>query len=311
MNFKNFKYFFALSLTVSVGLVSCLKDDAFDNHEIQSVSPGSAQNAVYVGLTATSNDNHLQLAFEKSDVDTTFDAVPIILAGGEASQDIQVTLAYDPALLGDYNATNGTTHEEAPTNLYTITNPGDSATGFIVTIPKGSSTGYLQLKLKPNDFLGFDYALGLKIVSVSTGYVISTNFNTGILAIGVKNEFDGVYSYKGFSFRASDANLTGYFSGKEMPLVTKGATSVGFETLPLWGDGTTQISIGTPLLDLDLTSGPPYPVTISSSGGAFNAPAGYESRYDPDTKTFYISYSWGAGPSARLSTDTLTYLRPR
>ncbi|MBS1745625.1 MAG: DUF1735 domain-containing protein [Bacteroidetes bacterium] len=310
MKLKNIKF---LSVTVAMSAVvfsGCLKDDAFDNHEIQSVAPDGAQNAVYIGLTATSNSNHLQLAFEKSDVDTTFDAIPVQIAGGEATEDIQVTLAYDPAILGDYNTANGTTHEEAPTSLYTVTNTGDSINGYVVTIPKGSSTGYLQIKLKPNDFLGFDYALGMKIVSVSKGYLISSNFNTGILAIGVKNEWDGIYSYKGFTLRAGDNTLTGYFSGKQMALITKGATSVGFGGYALWGDGASGIAIGFPVLNLDLTSGPPYPVTITSDGGAYNDP-GYNSRYDPDTKTFYISYTWGAGPASRLSTDTLTYVGPR
>ncbi len=311
MKLKNIIYTSSLAVILSTVFASCLKDDAFDNHEIQSVSSGGiTQNVVYVGLTATSNSNHLQLAFEKSDVDTTFDAVPILLAGGAAPEDIQVTLAYDPALLGDYNAANGTTHEEAPTGLYSVLNPGDSVNGYVVTIQKGQTTGYLQLKLNPDDFLGFDYALGLKIVSVSSGYIISGNFNTGILAIGVKNEWDGIYDYKGYSLRAGDASLTGNFSGKEMPLITKGANSVGFGSIPLWGDGNSGISIGNPLLTLNTSVPPPYPITITSDGGAYNLP-GYDSRYDPDTKTFYIAYTWGAGPTARQSIDTLTYLRPR
>jgi len=200
-----------LSTALSMLVTGCLKDDAYDKHEIQSTRPDGAQNAIYIALTVTSNSNHLQLAFEKSDVDTTFDAVPVTLAGNPATEDIQVTLIYVPALLGNYNAENGTAHEEAPTDLYTVNNPGDPQNGYVVTIPKGSNTGYLQLKLKPNDFLGYDYALGLQIASVSSGYLISTNYNTGILAIGVKNEWDGIYSYKGYSLRAGDATLTGKF----------------------------------------------------------------------------------------------------
>jgi Domain of unknown function (DUF1735) len=299
-----------LSTAFFMLVTGCLKDDAYDKHEIQSTRPDGAQNAIYIALTVTSNSNHLQLAFEKSDVDTTFDAVPVTLAGNPATEDIQVTLIYVPALLGNYNAENGTAHEEAPTDLYTVNNPGDAENGYVVTIPKGSNTGYLQLKLKPNDFLGYDYALGLQIASVSSGYLISTNYNTGILAIGVKNEWDGIYSYKGYSLRAGDATLTGNFSGKEMPLVTKGANSVGFGSIPLWGDGNSGIAIGNPVLTLDLGSGPPNPVTIVSDGGASNYP-GYNSRYDPSSKTFYIGYTWGAGPASRASFDTLTYLRPR
>lgn len=304
------KGLFLLSVVLVITSSGCLKDDAYDNQEIQSTTPERKQNAVYVALTATSNSNHLQMAFEKSDADTTFDAVPVTLAGDPATEDIQVTLVYNPALLGNYNANNGTAHEEAPTNIYTVLNPGDPGTGYVVTIPKGSNTGYLQLKLKPNDFLGFDYALGLQITSVSSGYLISSNYNTGILAIGVKNEWDGIYSYKGYTLRAGDPVLTGNFSGEEMALVTKGATSVGFGSIPLWGDGNTGISIGNPILALNTSAPAPYPVTITSDGGAYNDPA-YNSRYDPATKTFFISFTWSSGPASRLSTDTLTYLRPR
>jgi hypothetical protein len=310
MKLKNIISLSALAVILSAVFASCLKDDAFDNHEIQSVRPDGPQNAVYVGLTATSNSNHLQLAFDNSDADTTFNAVPILLAGGTAPQDIQVTLAYDPAILGDYNTANGTMHEEAPTSLYSVLNQGDSVNGYVVTIPKGQTTGYLQLKLKPSDFLGYDYALGLKIVSVTSGYIISSNFNTGILAIGVKNEWDGVYDYKGYALRAGDATLTGYFSGKTMDLITKGTNSVAFGSLALWGDGNSGIGIGNPLLTIDNSSAPPYPVTVTSDAGAYNLP-GYNSRYDPTTKTFYIAFTWGAGPAARQSIDTLTYTGPR
>src|ERR1044072_6844761 len=119
MKVQNFKRLLFVSSILSIALLGCLKDDAYDNQEIQSTRPDGAQNTVFVGLTATSNDNHLQLAFEKSDADTTFDAVPVLLAGDAASEDVQVTLSYNPALLGSYNADNGTTHEEAPTDLYT------------------------------------------------------------------------------------------------------------------------------------------------------------------------------------------------
>ena len=45
-------------------------------------------------------------------------------------------------------------HEEMPTSVYTVLNSGDSVTGYTVTIPKGQTIGYLQLKIGPNDFLG-------------------------------------------------------------------------------------------------------------------------------------------------------------
>ena len=312
MKMKFFKYSLIIPIILSVALPGCLKDDAFDRNENQAVEShnGGKQNVVSIALTATTTSNHLQLAFAQSSADTTFNAIPVSLGGQPATEDVQVKLALDPALLGSYNADNSTAHEEAPSNLYTVVNSGDSATGYVVTIPKGSNTGYLQLKLKPSDFLGFDYAIGVQISSVSTGYLIASNLSTGIVAIGVKNQWDGVYSYKGYSLRAGDASLTGYFMDKELSLVTKGATSVGFGTSPLWGDGNSGIAIGNPVLTFNPTGASPYPVTIFSPEGAKNDP-GYASHYDPDTKTFYISMTWGAGPAKRLSTDTLTYIRPR
>ena len=80
MKINKSKYILFLTALLTVVFWGCLKDDAFDNGEIQSVHSDQKQNVVYIGLTATSNDNHLQLAFEKSDADTTFDAVPIVLS---------------------------------------------------------------------------------------------------------------------------------------------------------------------------------------------------------------------------------------
>jgi hypothetical protein len=38
---------------------------------------------------------------------------------------------------------------------------------------------------------------------------------------------------------------------------------------------------------------------------------GYDNRYDPATKTFYISFKWNASPTGRSTTDTLTYSKVR
>jgi hypothetical protein len=307
--YKKISFLFA-SVSI-VAFTGCLKDKDYDNGKIQSLRQQGEQTVVSIGLTAASTDNHLVLALDNSTTDTTINWIPVQVGTAEgAREDVKVKLSLNPALIGNYNGLNGTSHDVAPSSIYSILNSGDSATGYEVTIPKGSNTGYLQIKIKPSNFLGFDYALGFQITSVPTGYLISSNLGTGVAAIAIKNEWDGVYSYKGYSLRAGDPSLTGNFSGKEMALVTAGATSVRFDKLALWGDGNGQISIDKLVLDIDKTVGPPYPVTISSAGGGHNAP-GYNSVYDPATQTFFISFTWGAGPASRLSTDTLTYLRAR
>lgn len=301
-----------LLVMLTIAATGCLKDKDYDDGVIQSLRSRGTQKVVEMSLTATSNLNYLNIAFDNEDKDTTFDLIPVTLADAKpAPEDIRVTLVPNPALIGSYNADHETAHEEAPANLYTVLNPAAPGGGYVVTIPKGSNTGILELKINPRNFLGFDYALGFQISKIEpAGYIISTNLGSGVVAIGIKNEYDGIYDIKGYALRAGDASLTGNFTDREMPLVTSGATSVRFGTLALWGDGNSQISIGPPNLQINTAAPAPYPVTITSSGGATNAP-GYTSRYDPDTRTFYISFTWGAGPAARLATDTLTYNRPR
>lgn len=303
-------FLLASSLTVT----SCLKDKDYEDGKFQSLRSRGEQRVVEMGLTATSNVNYLNIALDATPDDTTFNLIPIILASANpAQEDIKVTVVLNPALIGEYNATSDpqTNHGEAPASLYTIENPAAAGGGYVVTIPRGSNTGFLRIKLVPEDYLGFDYALGFQISKIEpSSYLVSSNLGTGVVAIGIKNEWDGIYDIKGYALRAGDPALTGNFTDREMALVTSGATSVAFGSLALWGDGNSLIAIGNPNLAINTAVGPPHPVTITSPGGASNAP-GYNSRYEPATKTFFISFTWGAGPASRLATDTLTYNRPR
>lgn len=219
-----------------------------------------------------------------------------------APADMTVNLAVDAASLTLYNSQNGSTYEVPPADVMSFPSS--------LVIKKGTRTVQALLTIKVTASFDFSkaYAVPLKITSTSPAAIISGNFGVAVYAFGVRNPWDGKYSYKGYSLRAGDGALTGNFTGKTINLVTTGATSLQFGSLALWGDGASGIGIGNPSLAINTTGGgSTYPVTISSSGGAYNAP-GYNSRYEVATKTFYISFAWGAGPAARLSTDTLTYI---
>ena len=123
----------------------------------------------------------------------------------------------------------------------------------------------------------------------------------------VLNQYDGYYSYKGYVLRGGDPVLTGNFAGLSMALVTSGLSTVQFATSAIWGDGVTGISAGLPILTVNTDNS----VTLASTTGQVYNDPGYQSRYDPASKTFFISFTWGAGPSQRLSTDTLTFAGPR
>ncbi|MBO9619662.1 MAG: DUF1735 domain-containing protein [Niabella sp.] len=310
---RNLYKYYCSAVIIAAAVIGCVKDTDFDKGVIQSVHSDQTQNVIFIGNTVTSTSNYLQLSYDKSAKDTTVQIMPVTLANANpAPQDIIVVLVPNNALLGASNDANATSLEPIPADKYTISNPKSAdGAGYLVTIAKGTSTGYLQVKFVPNNLLGGQYALGFQIASIQTaGYVISSNLSKAVTGIGIKNEFDGKYDYKGYSLRAGDNSLTGYFSGKTMTLITSGGSSVTSSTLPLWGDGVSGIAIGNISLAVNNSGASPYPVTITSSGGATNAP-GYNSRYDAATKTFYISFTWGAGPAARLSTDTLTYNSPR
>ena len=291
--------------TLLVTGTGCLKDELADESQTNPDIPSSPSVIELPGPLRVTNSYRTSYAVSliSSTKDTTFNMVPVKLASAEpASEDIQVELELVPALLNAYNDSTGSHLVQPASNLYKFPN------GLTVTIAKGAREGALAFSAKPTDLEGADYGFGFRIKSVSNSkYLISGNFNNAVVIVGVRNKYDGIYSVKGYALRAGDAALTGNFTGAERGLVTTGPNSVIWDDLALWGDGSSGIGIGEPEFAINPTTNK---VTITSAGGAMNAP-NYDSRYDPATKTFYVSFTWGAGPAARLATDTLTYTGPR
>lgn len=327
---KSLKHSFLIPVLLSVSIFGCLKDKGYDDRDNQAgeTHNGGNENVISVALTATTTSNHLLLALDQSSNDTTLNAIPVTLAGQAAKEDIQVTLMLDPALLGSYNADNGTAHEEASSSVYSVVNAGDSATGYIVTIPKGSNTGYLQIKLVPSNFLGFDYAIGVQISSVSPGYLIASNLSTGILAIAVKNLWDGRYQLvqrqTGWAaYGIADGETNTWPS--DVSIVTASAVSDDFSTAeggnlqPAFtpGGGTTVFGATSPRFTFDPATNALVSVTNTSPDDGRGRtlslnPAVTDSRYDPSTKTIYAAYIMKqTGRPNQFIYDTLTYLGSR
>ena len=149
------------------------------------------------------------------------------------------------------------------------------------------------------------------ICTLSDGRKVTNSLTT---KIDVANLWAAKYLMSGYALRAGDPVLSGYYSDIEWKLVTKGAKSVQFDEIHRWGDGVSTIGgIGKWVYTIDDSGGPnnPMPVTVTDPDNAAvkNDPA-YNSRYEPSTKTFYISVYWGTGPTNRAATDTLVYLGP-
>ena len=313
-----------LTLTLSIAAVSCLKDKAYDNGTIQSGSQGSGQDTkvISLGITVSSTSNFLQASFQITGSDTTVDLIPVELGGtADASADIHVTLTVDDSLLEAYNNANGTNFVDA-SSVATILNNG------VVTIPKGSRIGYLQVTFNASNLLAENYALPVKITSVAEpGYTISGNLNTGIVAIGPKNQYDGMYQ---LTILTSGWGAYGINDGPpaltwptNVGLVTSGPNSVVFSSdvgnsQPAFAGGAiTGFGATEPQFTFDPTTNKLISVVNlvpdDGRGRTFLLnPAVTDSRYDPATQTIYAAYEMTQnGRPNQFIYDTLVYRGPR
>lgn len=217
-----------------------------------------------------------------------------------------ITLLSVPTYIERYNDANGTSFDVLPDSLFTLDNAFvKSGDKYTVTLAAGKFSKEFTIKLNGAKWdISHTYAVAFALSDVS-GKKISKGADTIIATVSIKNEYDGTYTMRGYTLRATDAVRTGFFKGVNMELHTQSPNGVMFASLQVWAD-LTGVGIGYP----ELTVNPDNSVDITSSGGARNAPD-YKSYYDPALKTFYISFTWGAGPAARLAIDTLVYKGPR
>jgi len=282
-----------------VGLSSCLK-----NENLQPDFSGTTP-AVELPVASPTGDgsvNSLSTSLTQSDTPSTYSFYVNYAASSTKATDIKVTLGVNPAVIDNYNAAHADNQPLVimPASAYTMPT--------IVTIPAGQRRVEVPITavsklLDPN----FSYGIPVTITDAS-GEVISKNFASLVIRVSVKNQYDGKYSYKGYIFREGDLVLSGFFKGLTSNLETNGANGLNFPN-PVWSNGTGVGGIGGLTINVDPATNK---VTMKSKDNATlgNTP-GYDNRYDPATKTFYLSFKWGVSPSSRLTTDTLTYTGPR
>ena len=153
----------------------------------------------------------------------------------------------------------------------------------------------MQIKFKPSIFLGGSWALGFKITAIQEpGYVVSGNLNTGITALIVKNQYDGIYNAVGhFDHPVYAGDYNTLWSCE-----TSGVSSVTFQldvtvlfgvnvTLTVNADNSVTVTADTPL--------DPYDPS--------------KNYYTPADKTFHLDFGYSGG--SRHLIGTATYLYPR
>lgn len=302
---------------LGITLVACLDDDKY------ALDPDGSQNIIefYDVSVPTSPSGSIYPVWTAStEVAPSFTLEQTISYSGPNSnnKDIELTLGVDPTALDAYNTQmtaglngnaplGGSTYELMPDANFDL----DQTT---VTIKKGEKKATVSITLYPDQFdLSKSYIVPLRITSSSDG-VLSEHFSVALLAVVVKNIYDGFYKVlDGGIIRNSgtgpDPVLGGdYVNGLEMGFTTINGTTSGI--VPLWKDGSgvggvtgTQVAVnaGTNACT----------VTCSTNASLKNTPATIN-QYDPVTKTFILNFDWGAAPSTRIIYDlTLEYDRPR
>jgi Domain of unknown function (DUF1735) len=240
----------------------------------------------------------------------------------ELNKTMKVIVKDDPGAVSTYNAANGTNYLPIPVAQYAI-DPGNPRVGtdYTITMNPGEFAKWLKFTI-PNALaidLNKQYAFGFTISTADAGGKISNNAKTIVVEVGVKNDYDGLYSLKGFFFHPTNAALIGGFSVNDIELQTTGKftnvmywRSAGTLAHPITNNGALTYFLNqSPIFDFNPTTGAinsitnAYAAVPGSVVYAFNP--GYNQRYDVSTKTIYCSY----GYSGRSFTDTIKYLGPR
>lgn len=296
------KYFFIFGLFV-LAFTSCLKHDVYIMNTKQtpnvvmlanSGTPiSSANNSIYSGYFA--DLGVLKLG------DTTGFNVNVEYAGsGTPSSDISVNLAIDTAKLRVYNTQNNSSYVLPTSDIYTI--PSSA------TLKAGTKMVQARVVIKSTSTYNYNVNYALPITVSSSNQAVSSNAGTAIYSFAARNSYDGYYSIKGYILRAGDNVLSGNYTGYNVNMSTSGAYSIKYEK-HVWATGSSVAGIDGLTLTVDPTTNK---VKVSSvSNPAVTNLTTYDNRYDPTTKTFYVSYYWGTGPTNRAATDTLTYLHAR
>lgn len=266
---------FILLTMLSIMVTGCLKDSDYDNGSIQSVhTNGAVPKIIELKLSANDASNFFVLSVANSPNDTTVKLVPVNLATADpAPQDLHVTVVLDSTIIDAYDTANQAAYTLPPPASYTILNQ-------VVTIPKGSHTGYISLKFNIPDFLGQNYALAFRITKIQEpGYIISGNLSTGMVPIGVKNQYDGIYNT---TIVLVHPSAGGNYGGPS-PFVTVNSNTI-------------QCNLGVALIfgsNMNITVNADNSLTLNGPVAIVEDPGG--NYYDPAAKTFHFSYGWGGG----------------
>lgn len=296
------KIYYTLA-ALSILSTGCLKDKGYEDHQtgMKSVTSERFVSILYPYETAGLHTNDIFTKPAEEPVET----FTVALTGPVYNKDVQLTLTAVPALVSEHNDANDDVYEVLPAANYEL--PAS------VTIPAGHEYAVVHVKIKKT---GLDpvgaYGLGVQIATVSDAAVkIASNARQSLMGILFRNDYDGVYQLRSLAQHPTNSTLAGIVGPAEWSLVTSGATSVRSATRHSWVNGSSSaLPAGyNTIFTVDPATNK---VTVSDGSGiGFTNSPGYDSRYDPATKTIYAKWQYGGPGGNRIFTDTLVFLRAR
>jgi hypothetical protein len=306
---------------ISFGFISCEKDqepfpgNASAEKSLIKIMEASAGPLKTLALDLTPGISSIKLIEIRRDASAAAELNSIQVVKVK----LQNSLISDPSSGAIY---------ELPRNLYTndASNPFDGQY-WTVTFNPGEFVKFLKINIDPSLLisLGKRVGLGFQLAEAPGALISNDLFQVGV-EISAKNAYDGVYNLTWTNYHpASNPGYTG--STTEIEMHTTAANKVKMYW-PLAGAYCAPSILNNALQYFGIQE-PEYTVNTSTNAitvqnvaaGAvtfYSMATGFNSRYDPATKTIYAKwgYNYGAGgafdpANTREWTQTAVYVRPR
>ena len=293
------KQFFKIGMiagVASVLLSSCLKDTPTTDYSDAAIKP----------VVLVPNGNHPR-TLPITPVALEFTTTPYeVRVYARVSWDkplgksIEVTFKEDPAAIAAYNTTFGSDWEAMNTAAYSIPT-------LKVTIPAGEQEAYIPVMVFPDKVDLSKFNMLAFTMTDASGEVVASNYQTILVPLLIKNEYEGDYSVTGYFFHPTaqrGINAGKYFytvnanrvegqlgdlAGWYIDFDINGAALSGYAAAgatpaaPASGFMTADNPGGIGYLGPDLPGVAPWLQTT------------YNNSYDPATKTFWLHYGYHVG----------------
>lgn len=284
-----------------VALMSCKKNDVFGD-----IQPNTDR--IIAEFTDAETGTYVSHDFSAEPIE--IDLTELRLNPRSVTNHVTtVKVTVNPSVVSNYNLANGTTYASAETGTFSLVD-------YAYMLKTDRRNVMIRAVLRPQTFLDKQYAIGLSIAEMSDGY-ISPIAHDVIVFVSIKNDYDGIYSLKGYS-NIPASPYVGSFAlpcSEELEVATASGNSVFINpTQPVANAGTfAYISNLLPEIVLDKAT---HKVTnvnarTGSLGFIFPYDASFDSRYDTASKTIYLKYGIAPAGSGRYIVDTFIYCKPR